>query len=103
MKTTAICSFFVLFAIVAVMVSTTPAAFADHSEITIATTEEAMLPTCAETECYTPSTATVDVGGKVIFSNPTGFHSFTAGTVDGFTPNSTGECDTGVLEPGQSG
>ena len=35
MKTKAISSFFVLFALVAGMVATTPAAFADHSEVTI--------------------------------------------------------------------
>ena len=37
MKTKAISSFFVLFAIAAGMVAMTPAAFADHSEVTIET------------------------------------------------------------------
>ena len=36
---TKVCSFFVLFAIAAVMVSSTPAAFADRSEVTISTAD----------------------------------------------------------------
>ena len=102
MKTKAISSFFVLFAIAAGIVAMTPAAFADHPEVIIATTGDAMDPAC-EPECYTPSTATVEVGVKVIFSNPTGFHSFTSGTMDGFTPNPTGVFDTGILNAGDSG
>ncbi len=101
MKTKA-CSFFALFAIAAIMISSTPAAFADHPEVTIATTEDAMNPAC-EPECYTPTTTTVEVGVKVIFSNPTGFHSFTSGTMEGFTPNPSEIFDTGVLSEGESG
>ena len=97
MKTKAICSFFVLFAIVAGTIATTPAAFADHSEVTIEAAQGSGAPGCEETAegCYIPSTATVDVGGKVIMSNPdTAAHTFTAGTPE---DGPSGEFDTGLL------
>ena len=102
MKTKAIRSIFVLFAIAAGMASMAPAAFADHPEVTISTSEDAMNPAC-EPECYVESTSIVEVGSKVIFSNPVGFHSFTSGTMDGFTPNPTEVFDTGILNAGESG
>ena len=83
MKTKALSSFFVLFAIAAGIVAMTPAAFADHSEVTIEAAMGSGAPGCEETAegCYIPSTATVDVGGKVIMSNPdTAAHTFTAGS-----------------------
>ena len=45
-----------------------------------------------------------NVGDKIIMSNtdPTGVHSFTSGTVDGFTPSPDGTFDTGVLMSGDS-
>ena len=82
MKTIAISSFFVLFAIVAGLVATTPAAFADHSEVTVEAAMGSGTPGCEETAegCYIPTTATVDVGGVVIFSNPdTAAHTYTSG------------------------
>ncbi len=104
MKTKAICSFFVLFAIVAVMVSTTPAAFA---EVTIETADNDLAaPGCLETEvgCYTPNTTTVDVGGKIIMTNvdTTGIHTYTSGTVDGFAASPDGIFDSGILNAGDS-
>jgi predicted secreted protein with PEFG-CTERM motif len=97
MKTIAISSFFVLFALAAGIVATTPAAFADHSEVTIEAAMDSGVPGCEETAegCYIPSTATVDVGGVVIMSNPdTAAHTFTAGSpADG----PTGEFDTGLM------
>ena len=97
MKTKAISSFFVLFAIVAGIGATTPAAFADHSEVTIVPTIGSGTPGCEDTTdgCYIPSTATVDVGGVVIMSNTDNVgHTFTAGTpADG----PTGEFDTSLL------
>ena len=71
MKTKAIGSFFVLFAIAAGIMATSPAAFADHSEVTILPAAGSGAPGCEETAegCYIPSTATVDVGGVVIMSN----------------------------------
>lgn len=86
MKTIAICSFFVLFAMVAGLVATTPAAFADHSEVTIVPADGSGAPGCEETAdgCYIPSTATVDVGGVVIMSNTdSAAHTFTSGTPGG--------------------
>ena len=82
MKTKALSSFFVLFAIAAGIVAMTPAAFADHSEVTIEAAAGSGAPGCEETAegCYIPSTATVDVGGVVIFSNPdSAAHTFTSG------------------------
>ena len=102
MKTKAISSFFVLFAIAAGIVSMAPAAFADHSEVTISPASGSGAPGCEDTPdgCYIPSTATVDVGGKVIMSNTdTAAHTFTAGTAEG---GPSGEFDTGLLMAGNS-
>ena len=86
MKTKALSSLFVLFAIAAGMVAMTPAAFADHSEVTIVPVAGSQAPGCEETPegCYTPMTATVDVGGVVIMSNTdSAAHTFTSGTPGG--------------------
>jgi len=82
MKTLAICSFFVLFAIVAGIGATTQAAFADHTEVTIEPVAGSGVLGCEDAGgCYTPMEATVDVGGKVIFSNTdSNPHTFTSGT-----------------------
>ena len=103
MKTKAICSFFVLFAIVAGIGATTPAAFA-QTEVTITPTEGSGVPGCEDTnECWTPNTATVDVGGKVIFSNTDfAMHTFTAGTVDGAVGTPSGEFDSSFVMPDDS-
>jgi predicted secreted protein with PEFG-CTERM motif len=87
MKT--ISSFFVLFAIVAGLVATTPAAFADHTEVTISPASGSGAPGCEETAegCFIPNEATVDIGGKVIFSNTdTAAHTFTSGAATDETP-----------------
>jgi len=105
MKTKAISSIFVLFAIAAGMASMAPAAFADHAEVAIGAVEESgFSQACVETGCYTPRVATVDVGGVVTMTNtdPTGVHTFTSGTVDGFTPSPDGTFDTGVLMSGDA-
>jgi len=93
-------SVLVLFAIISV-ISITPA-FADHSEVTIETVPGSGSPGCEETGdgCFTPNTATVDVGGKVIMSNiDTAAHTFTAGSPEG---GPSGEFDTGLLMAGNS-
>lgn len=80
MKTIAISSFFVLFALA---VGVGSPAFADHSEVTVAAAAGSGAPGCEETSegCYIPSTATVDVGGDVIFTNPdTAAHTYTSGS-----------------------
>ena len=89
MKTKAISSLFVLFAIVAGLVATTPAAFADHTEVTISPASGSGAPGCEETAegCFIPKEATMDVGGKVIFSNTdTAAHTFTSGAATDETP-----------------
>ena len=105
MKTKAISSIFVLFAIAAGMASMAPDAFADHPEVVITTVDESGNGnTCAVMNggsgCYTPTTATVDVGGVVTMINndATGSpHSFTAGTIDGFAQSPSGIFDSGIL------
>ncbi|AFS83577.1 PEFG-CTERM sorting domain-containing protein [Candidatus Nitrosopumilus sediminis] len=97
MKTKALSSFFVLFAIAAGIVAMTPAAFADHSEVTITPAPGSGAPGCEDTAegCYIPSTATVDVGGKVIMTNTdSAAHTFTSGTPDG---GPDGVFDTSLL------
>jgi len=105
MKTKAICSFFVLFAIVAGIGATTPAAFADPHGIETAD-NDLVQPGCVETEvgCYTPNTLTVDVGHIVTMTNAdeTGIHTFTSGTVDGFVPSPSDVFDSGILNAGDS-
>lgn len=102
MKTIAISSFFVLFALAAGIVATTPAAFADHTEVTISPAAGSSSPGCDETAegCFIPSTATVDEGGHVIMSNTdTAAHTFTSGTA---ADGPDGAFDTGLLMTGNS-
>jgi len=83
MKVIAIGSFFVLLAMVAGIPVFSPA-FADHIEVTIVPVADSKVPGCEKTPegCWDPMIATVDVGGKVIFSNTdqNGSHTFTSGT-----------------------
>ena len=106
MKTKAICSFFVLFAIVSGIATTAPDAFADHAEVAINTGSVPLnTPGCEKTdECYTPSTATVDVGGVVTMTNSdsAGIHTYTSGTVKDNIPSSDGTFDSGILNADQS-
>ena len=102
MKTKAIGSLFVLFAIVAGLVALTPAAFADHTEVTITPAPGSGAPGCETTAegCYIPKEATVDVGGKVIFSNTdTAAHTFTAGTA---AEGPSGAFDSSLVIAGSS-
>ena len=109
MKTKAISSIFVLFAIAVGMASMAPTAFADHPTVSIGAVEESgFSQDCAVPMggdgCYPPVTATVDLGGDVTMTNtdPTGVHTFTSGTVDGFTPQPDGVFDSGVLMSGDA-
>ena len=110
MKTKAISSIFVLFAIAAGMASMAPAAYADHAEVSIGAVDgSGFSQECAVMNggdgCYTPMVATVDVGGVVTMTNndPTGSpHSFTAGTIDGFAQAPSGEFDSGILMADES-
>jgi predicted secreted protein with PEFG-CTERM motif len=102
MKVAKTMTFSILAIIATGLLMTTPTAFADYSEITIEAALGSGAPGCEETAegCYIPSTATVDVGGVVIMSNPdTAAHTFTAGSpADG----PTGEFDTGLVMAGNS-
>jgi len=104
MKTKAICSFFVLFAIVA-GIGSTPAAFADHTEVTIVPDPGSGSNTddCVDIEhgCYVQGIATVDVGGVVIFSNDdTAAHTMTSGTPGG--GDAMEAFDSGMVVAGNS-
>ena len=102
MKTIAISSFFVLFAIVAGLVATTPAAFADHSEVTVVPAPGSSSPGCETTAegCYIPKEATVDVGGVVIFSNTdSAAHTFTGGSA---SDGPSGAFDSSLVIAGSS-
>ncbi len=78
MKTHAISSFFVLFAIVA-GVAAAPAAFA---EVSVSAPAGTSVPGCEETnECFIPGDVSVDVGETVIWSNDdTAAHTVTSGS-----------------------
>jgi len=80
MKTIAMCSFFVLFAIVAGMVSSP--AFADHMTASVSIPQGTSVPGCEKTnECFVPHEVTIDVGGEVTWSNEdSAAHTVTAGS-----------------------
>jgi len=104
MKTKAISSLFLLFTITLGIISMSPASFADHSEVTITPISGSGSGSgCELTEegCYNPSTATVDVGGVVIFSNTDGAaHTFSSGVP---SDDIIGlEFDSGMLSAGDS-
>jgi len=102
MKTKAISSIFVLFTIAVGMISMSPASFADHHEITITPISGSGLDSGCEVDgCYSPSTATVDVGGVVIFSNTDSVsHTFSSGVPSDDIVGT--EFNTGILAPGDS-
>ena len=103
MKTKAISSIFLLFTIAVGMISMSPASFADHSEITITPVPGSGFPDsgCEVDGCYNPSTATVDVGGVVIFSNTDSVsHTFSSGVPSDDIIGT--EFNTGILAPGDS-
>ena len=80
MKTIAIGSFFVLFAIAAGMVASP--AFADHPTANVSIPQGTSVPGCEETnECYIPFEVTVDIGGEVTWSNDdSAAHTVTGGS-----------------------
>ena len=74
---------------------------ADHAEVVIEPTlGSALDDTCGlSNTCYIPNVATVDVGGKVIFSNTDNDqHTFVAGDIS----NKSGEFDSGIIQAGES-
>ena len=81
MKTIAISSIFVLFALVVGIAVTAPTAFADHMTAEVSVNPGSSIPGCEETnECWDPAEVTVDVGGKVIWTNDdNAAHTVTSG------------------------
>jgi plastocyanin len=77
-------------------------AFADPH--TIETANDSGLNLECAADCYTPNTLTVDVGHTITMTNAdeSGIHTFTSGTVYGFTPIPAGEFDSGILMQGES-
>ena len=110
MKTKAISSIFVLFAIAAGMASMAPDAFADHHEITITPISGSGLDSsCEKTEegCFSPNTVTVYVGSVIIFSNTdTTIHNFASGgpndDVVGTVADPVNGFNTAIMNPGES-
>ena len=104
MKTKAISSIFLLFTIAIGIISITPDAFADHHEITITPISGSGSGSgCELTDkgCYNPSTATVNVGGVVIFSNTDSVsHTFSSGVPSDDVIGT--EFNSGMLAPGDS-
>ena len=101
MKTIAISSIFVLFALVVGIAATAPTAFADHATASVSMGAGSSVPGCEEKEpkeCYIPYTVTIDPGGKVTWTNSdTAAHTVTSGTAkDG--PD--GNFDSGLFMAG---
>ncbi len=95
MKTIAIGSFFVLFAIVAGMLS--GPAYAEP--VMVSTPQGTSVPGCEETDtCFLPYMVTVDVGGEVTWSNDdTAAHTVTAGSA---ADGPSGEFDSSLFMAG---
>ena len=66
--------------------------------------ESGFSQSCVDSGCYTPNVAHVKTGGTITMKNtdPTGVHTFTSGTVDGFAPQPNGIFDSGVLMSGNA-
>jgi predicted secreted protein with PEFG-CTERM motif len=82
MKTIAIGSIFVLFAIIAGIAITAPAVYADHATASVSVPAGTSVPGCEETKaCYLPYQVTIDPGGEVTWSNDdSAAHTVTSGT-----------------------
>ena len=81
MKTIAIGSIFVLFAIVAGIATYAPTAFADHATASVSVPSGTSVPGCEETnECFIPAKVSVNVGDTVTWSNDdAAAHTVTSG------------------------
>ena len=76
---------------------------ASHADI-ITVDESGFSQACVEAGCYIPSNLTANVGDTIVMTNtdPTGVHTYTSGTVNGFTPSPDGTFDSGVLMSGDA-
>ena len=83
MKMSTLSSLFVLLSVVS-LIAIAPSAFAAHHEVTIENAPGSSTPGC-EPDCFIPTTATVEVGAEVTWSNTdNAAHTATAGSaVDG--------------------
>jgi len=92
----------IIIAIAVVLFFGVNSAFADPHAIE--TVNDSGLNLECAADCYTPSTLTVDVGHIVTMTNTdeTGVHTFTSGTVYGFTPIPDDKFDSGILSAGDS-
>ena len=98
-------SVFIITIVAVAMIGMIVPSFANHSEVTIVTVDESgFSQACVNSGCYTPFTAIVDIGGVVTMTNtdPTGIHTFTSGTIDGFAPSPDLVFDSSVLRSGNS-
>ena len=103
-KTKSISSIFLLFTLAITIISLTPSSYADHSEVTITPTSGSGLGSgCELTDegCFSPNSATVEIGGVVIFSNTDDVkHTFTSGVPSDDTIGT--DFNSGILSPGDS-
>ena len=62
-----------------------PSSFADHASVSVSAPAGSSVPGCEETDqCFIPSIVTIDVGGKVTWSNDdTAAHTVTSGSASG--------------------
>jgi len=104
MKTNSVGSIFLLFTLVIGLISMSPVSFADHSEITITPISGSGFNSgceLTETGCFSPSTAIVEVGGTVIFSNTDNVaHTFSSGIPSDDVIGT--DFNSGMLSPGDS-
>lgn len=105
MKTIAIGSFLVLFALVASFAATAPTAFADHMTASVSIPSGSSVPGCEDTTegCFIPSAVTVDPNGEVTWSND----DSAAHTVTSATPSSPSEevgalFNSNIINPGST-
>ncbi len=100
MKTIAICSFFLLFATMAMMGVITPTAYA--AEVEVKNAPGSSVPGCEETdECFIPSPANIAIGDTVKWVNDdTAAHTATSGAVGTGGPDGT--FDSSLIVSGNS-
>ena len=100
MKTIAICSFFLLFATMAMMGVITPTAYA--AEVEVRNAPGSSVPGCEETdECFIPSPVNIAIGDTVKWVNDdTAAHTATSGAVGTGGPDGT--FDSSLIVSGNS-
>ena len=83
------------------LIAIAPSAFADHENVTVQMAVGSGVPDSCTTECYLPSTVTIDVGGTVTWDNiDTMAHTASSGITSDDDAGS--EFDTSFLMAGKS-